>query len=102
MRLNKFKDDVWNKSLNCDCENHFDNHQSHKICSWCGDIMVYSQFANQNGKKTNSTEAWTIGFLLPINRGGLKKVENLQAIHAKCETEKSDDYTIIFGSDNWA
>jgi hypothetical protein len=96
-RFNKYKDKVWQKAIDSEYEDHLDTIQfHHKVCPWCGDIMIYSEFSPEK-PEANIHYAWTIGFMLPLDHGGKKKLENLQAIHVKCEVEKASDHTLVFG-----
>jgi len=99
MWVKKIKKIVWKKAIDCDCNHYLDSINHHRVCSWCGDIMVYSEFVASVKAAVAKINAWTIGYRLPINRGGKNSLANLQAIHVGCEIEKSENYTTIFGSE---
>ena len=70
VNLDSYKDEVWNKAIKYD---GYDPREMRK------DIMgLYIKYKHY-GRKTDF--GWVIDFIVPLDRGGSGKLENMQPLH---------------------
>ncbi len=80
------KNEVWNKAANCNCGEN-DCKQNHKLCSICGEKMIYGAYESM---QPNSEYSWNIDHIRPISNGGTNDTDNLQAVRVKCNRNKGN------------
>lgn len=88
-------DQVWDKALQVSGE-----HESYELRQdHCGAWIRRADYGDKR-----SPFGWTIGYLLPLSRGGTEQLDNLRPIHLKNTLVRADGSTVVVvtsrGADN--
>lgn len=73
----------WEKARYCNCNSDDCHPNSHRLCGICGNKILYNSHEGVIRKK-NSRYAWNIDYIIPISKGGNDDINNLHAVHIKC------------------
>lgn len=79
---------IWQQASKCDCGKQDCNERNHRICVRCNKKMLYgSHFSIE--KLNNSEFAWNVDLIVPKSEGGNTKLNNLIAVHIKCNNSRN-------------
>lgn len=80
---------IWNQAKECNCGAQDCSTRNHRLCPICGEKMLYgSHFTNEKTK--DSKYAWNVDLIIPVAEGGNYKMNNLQAVHIKCNKSRNN------------
>ena len=81
---------VWDKAINCNCNNKDCGPNNHKICGIrnCNGTIL---FGAHESEQSNGKFSWNIDHIVPKAMGGSNDVSNLQAVHILCNRNKADN-----------
>ncbi len=80
---------IWDKAPYCYCNSEDCNVYNHRLCSICGSKMLYGSHESIISQR-NSRYAWNIDHIIPKSRGGSNSINNLHAVHIRCNRNKAD------------
>ncbi|MGL4647424.1 MAG: HNH endonuclease [Mycoplasmoidaceae bacterium] len=81
-------DRLWSQSAKCDCGKQDCNEKNHRLCPRCNNKMLYgSHFSVE--KLNKSDYAWNVDLIIPKIDGGNNKLNNLVAVHIKCNNSRN-------------
>ncbi len=90
MKLSTKVISVWKIAKNCNCKiTQQHNGISHKLCGICKKTMFYGSHESVE-QQNNSKGAWNIDHKTPLSKSGSNKIENMQAVHIRCNIYKAD------------
>lgn len=92
MAIYKYKnktEEVWEKAPYCNCNGNDCHPNAHRLCSLCGGTILYGSHESVKSQR-NSRFAWNVDHIVPLSRGGKNNIDNLQAVHIRCNRSKSD------------
>ena len=89
IKYDKKTESCWEKAEHCNCNSKDCHPNSHRLCGICGDVMFYG--AHQSVKsQINSRGCWNIDHIIPSSKGGSNNINNLCAVHVRCNREKGN------------
>ncbi len=80
---------IWENAAYCDCGHPSCHPNSHRLCGICGDVILYGSHESVISQR-NSRYAWNVDHKVPRSKGGTNHIDNLQAVHIRCNRSKSD------------
>ena len=87
--MNKKIEQVWDNAEYCSCYSDDCHPNNHRLCGICrGIIMKCAHESNE--EQRNSRYAWNIDHIIPISKGGNNSIDNLQAVHIRCNRNKGN------------
>lgn len=84
----------WEKAEHCNCNSKDCHPNSHRLCGICGNKILYGSHESVISQR-NSRYAWNIDHIIPKSCGGSNNIDNLQAVHVKCNRNKSNKSTLL-------
>ncbi|AXF95265.1 HNH endonuclease [Spiroplasma phoeniceum] len=88
MKLDQQTKMVWDKAKKCNCKSkQQDEADAHKLCGICKKTMIYGAYESVKNQQ-NSIYRWNLDHKKPKSQGGDNSIENLQAVHVKCNRKK--------------
>ena len=90
MKLNNIELRVWEKAPYCNCGYEYCSINNHRLCGICGEAIMKGSHESVTSQR-NSWYAWNIDHKIPISRGGTDNINNLHAVHIRCNREKSNN-----------
>ncbi|WP_283272233.1 HNH endonuclease [Spiroplasma sp. SV19] len=95
MKLSDKEIKVWNNATDCHCgAQPQDEAKDHKICGICKKInklMIYGAHESVELQR-NSKCAWNIDHIIPRSRKGKNNIDNLRAVHIRCNKNKGNKF----------
>ncbi len=80
---------LWKEAKDCTCGSGDCSIRNHKLCPICNQKMLYgSHFTNEKTKE--SQFAWNIDLIVPKSEGGSWKLNNMRAVHIKCNKSRNN------------
>lgn len=92
MAIYKYKtktEKVWDKSSYCHCGNEDCNPNNHRLCGICRVTILYGSHESVRSQN-NSRFSWNIDHIIPKSKGGTNSINNLHAVHIRCNRSKAD------------
>lgn len=80
---------IWEKAPYCSCYTNDCHPNSHRLCGICSATILYGSHES-NISQRNSWYAWNVDHIIPKSRGGTDWLDNLQAVHIRCNRSKGD------------
>lgn len=88
-KYNNKIEQVWDKAFYCNCGYQDCSVNNHRLCSICRETIMYGSHESVISQR-NSWYAWNIDHKKPISKGGKDNIDNLQAVHIRCNREKNN------------
>ncbi len=79
---------IWKNAPYCSCRNNDYSPNDHRLCGICWETMLYGSHESVISQK-NSLYAWNIAHIIPKSKGVNNSIDNLQAVHIRCNRSKN-------------
>ncbi|WP_033379079.1 HNH endonuclease [Mesomycoplasma moatsii] len=80
---------IWEQANYCFCGFEDCNPNNHRLCGICGAKILYGSHESVQSQN-NSRYSWNVDHIIPRSKGGTNKLNNLQAVHIRCNRSKGD------------
>lgn len=80
---------IWEKTPYCSCGNDDCSINNHRLCNICWGKILYGSHESVESQR-NSRYAWNIDHIVHISKGGSNSINNLQAVHIRCNRDKKN------------
>ncbi len=90
MKLNNKIQMIWNRAPYCRCGSQDCNINNHRLCGICGITILKGSHESVESQR-NSWYSWNIDHKIPLSRGGNNSIQNMHAVHIRCNRYKKNN-----------
>ncbi len=80
---------VWDSAPYCFCGYEDCSVNNHRLCSICRNTILYGSHESVKSQR-NSWYSWNIDHIKAKSKGGTNNIDNLQAVHIRCNRNKAN------------